>query len=88
MPHGRVRYACTLSVTFLFVCTCASCAQSDQIDSYIRECMEMVKDVDLILSTIKDNVTATQQLLKTWEKNLMFDRKEGKVSEAPTDTCG
>jgi dynein heavy chain len=43
--------------------------------------MEMVKEVDLILSTIKDNVKATQGLLKAWEKNLMFDRKEGKVRE-------
>ncbi|KAL6747291.1 flagellar outer dynein arm heavy chain beta [Haematococcus lacustris] len=53
--------------------------KSESIDAYIRECMEMVRDVDTILSTIKDNVKATQNILRTWEKNLMFDRKEGKV---------
>ena len=53
--------------------------KSDSIDAYIRECMEMVKDVDLTLSTIKDNVKATEALLKNWEKNLMFERKEGKT---------
>jgi dynein heavy chain len=53
--------------------------QSDSIDAYIREVMESVRDVDLVLSTIKDNVAATRALLKTWEKNLMFERKEGKV---------
>lgn len=36
------------------------CAQSDTIDAYIKECMDMVKDVDLTLTTIKDNVKATQ----------------------------
>ena len=39
----------------------------------------MVQEVDTILSTIKGNVTATMNILKAWEKNFMFDRKEGKV---------
>jgi dynein heavy chain, axonemal len=41
--------------------------------------MEQVKEVDMILTTIKDNVKKTIEILKLWEKNLMFDRKEGKV---------
>lgn len=49
------------------------------INEYIRESMELVKEVDSILSTIKDNVTATRNILKAWEKNYMFDRKDGKV---------
>ncbi|MEW5311809.1 MAG: hypothetical protein WDW38_003494 [Sanguina aurantia] len=52
--------------------------RSDNIDAYIRDCMELVKDVDLVLSTVKDNVRATTALLKAWERNLMFDRKDGK----------
>lgn len=53
--------------------------KSDTIDAYIKECMEMVNDVDTILSTIKDNVKATKDLLDKWTKNLMFERKEGKT---------
>jgi predicted DNA-binding protein YlxM (UPF0122 family) len=49
------------------------------IDVYIRESMELVKDVDMILTTIKDNVKETAKILKSWEKNLMFERKEGKT---------
>ena len=41
--------------------------------------MEIVKDLDLILSTIKDNVKETAKILKSWEKNLMFERKEGRT---------
>lgn len=53
--------------------------RSDSIDQYIRESMELVKDVNEILTTIKDNVKNTMAILKTWEKNLMFERKEGKT---------
>lgn len=53
--------------------------KSEGIDGYIRECMELVKDVDLTLTTIKDNVKATEGILKAWEKNLMFERKDGKT---------
>lgn len=53
--------------------------QSPEIDQYIKDGMVLVKEVDDVLTTIKDNVKATQAILKTWEKNLMFDRKEGKV---------
>ncbi|GAX83887.1 hypothetical protein CEUSTIGMA_g11312.t1, partial [Chlamydomonas eustigma] len=53
--------------------------RSEGIDVYIRESMELVKDVDMILTTIKDNVKETTKILKSWEKNLMFERKEGKT---------
>eukprot|EP00201_Polytomella_parva_P017476 CAMPEP_0175071536 /NCGR_PEP_ID=MMETSP0052_2-20121109/19298_1 /TAXON_ID=51329 ORGANISM="Polytomella parva, Strain SAG 63-3" /NCGR_SAMPLE_ID=MMETSP0052_2 /ASSEMBLY_ACC=CAM_ASM_000194 /LENGTH=4543 /DNA_ID=CAMNT_0016338719 /DNA_START=12 /DNA_END=13643 /DNA_ORIENTATION=- len=53
--------------------------KSDSIEAYLKETMDLVKDLDLILTTIKDNVKATISILKTWEKNLMFDRKEGKT---------
>lgn len=53
--------------------------KSESIDGYIRECMELVKDVDLVLTTIKDNVKATQTILALWEKNLMFERKDSKT---------
>lgn len=49
--------------------------RSDTIDVYIREMMEAVKEVDSILATIKDNVNETVKILKSWEKNLMFERK-------------
>lgn len=56
----------------------AACC-SDSIDQYIRDTMELVKDVNEILTTIKDNVKDTQRILKTWEKNLMFERKDGRT---------
>ncbi|KAF5834390.1 hypothetical protein DUNSADRAFT_8976 [Dunaliella salina] len=52
---------------------------SNSINDYIHEGDEMVQEVDSILSTIKGNVAATQNILKTMEKNVMFDRKEGKT---------
>ena len=33
----------------------------------------------MILTTVKDNVKEAVKILKAWEKNLMFDRKEGKT---------
>eukprot|EP00878_Enallax_costatus_P014708 GHUV01015385.1.p1 GENE.GHUV01015385.1~~GHUV01015385.1.p1 ORF type:complete len:890 (+),score=327.73 GHUV01015385.1:1824-4493(+) len=52
---------------------------NDGIDTYIKETLEIVKELDGILTTIKDNVANTLDLLRTFERNLMFDRKEGKV---------
>lgn len=43
--------------------------------------MIMVKEVESVLITIKENVQETRQILKNWEMNLMFDRKEGRVYE-------
>eukprot|EP00955_Chlamydomonas_euryale_P098699 365162-Chlamydomonas_euryale.AAC.23 len=41
--------------------------------------MDSVKEVDEILATIKNNVVDTVKILKSWEKNLMFERKDGKT---------
>lgn len=41
--------------------------------------MVMVKEVESVLMTIKENVQETCQILKNWETNLMFDRREGRV---------
>lgn len=60
-------------------------SQSQIINDYIKEGMEMVQEVDSILSTIKGNVAATKTILKAWEKNVMFDRKEGKVRPPPSE---
>lgn len=51
--------------------------------------MELVKEVESMLSTIKDNVKQTRQILKAWESNLMFDRREGRVYtfEELKDSC-
>lgn len=48
---------------------------SDGIDPYIKETLELVKELDGILTTIKDNVANTLELLKAFERNLMFDRR-------------
>jgi hypothetical protein len=44
-------------------------------DAYIRDTLELVRDLDSVLTTIKDNVSHIEELLKTFERNLMFDRK-------------
>lgn len=48
---------------------------NDGIDVYIRETLEIVKELDGVLTTIKDNVANTLDLLRTFERNLMLDRK-------------
>lgn len=53
--------------------------RSDSIDAYIRDATELIKDVDLVLTTVKENVKRTQEVLRVFEKSLMFERKEGKV---------
>jgi hypothetical protein len=49
--------------------------KDDGTDAYIRDTLELVRDLDSVLTTIKDNVSSIQELLKTFEQNLMFDRK-------------
>eukprot|EP00879_Flechtneria_rotunda_P005416 GHRR01005708.1.p1 GENE.GHRR01005708.1~~GHRR01005708.1.p1 ORF type:complete len:1495 (+),score=578.36 GHRR01005708.1:300-4784(+) len=53
--------------------------RSDGIDAYIRDTLELVKDLDGTLTTIKENVVHAVDILKGFERNLMFDRKDGKV---------
>ena len=52
---------------------------SHKIDDYIGELMATVKDLSNVLTTIKRNVENTCEVLSHWEKNSMFERKEGKT---------
>lgn len=49
--------------------------KNESTDAYIRDTVELVRDLDSVLTTIKDNVSRIVELLKTFEHNLMFDRK-------------
>ena len=49
---------------------------SDGIDSYTKDAVDQVRELDGVLTTIKDNVAATMQLLRGFEHGrLMFERK-------------
>lgn len=52
--------------------------RNEGTEAYIRETVELVRDLDSVLTTIKDNVVGIADLLKTFERNLMFDRKVSK----------
>ena len=52
---------------------------SANIQDYLSEVMAMVKEVDLILSTLKADVKRIKEILSSWETNIMFERKEGKT---------
>ena len=52
---------------------------SHKIEEYIAEVMGLLKELTQMLTTIKGNVKTTRTLLKKWSKQLMFDRKDGKV---------
>ncbi|KAF6251999.1 flagellar outer dynein arm heavy chain beta [Scenedesmus sp. NREL 46B-D3] len=47
-----------------------------QHDAYIRDTLELVRDLDVVLATIKDNVAKTVEIMHGFERNLMFDRKD------------
>lgn len=53
---------------------------SHSVDDYLFEATQLVKDVDGMLKAIQDNVTKTRSILQQWQRDLMFDRKEGRVS--------
>lgn len=55
------------------------CLSSHKIEEYLAEVMSMLKELTETLATIKGNVTKTRNILNTWEKKLMFERKDGKV---------
>ena len=52
---------------------------SHRIDDYIQEVLGQIRELDEVLSTIKGNVSKTKEILKRWEANPLFDRKDGKV---------
>jgi hypothetical protein len=78
-----------LHIFDLTLCTCAEAAlhrgleglvwRDDATDAYIRDTLELVRDLDSILTTIKENVAQIMELLKTFESNHMFERKVGTV---------
>ena len=41
--------------------------------------MAAVKDVDVVLTTVKGNVEEMSRILASWESSLLFERKEGKT---------
>jgi len=47
---------------------------SDTIDSFINQCMGLVKDVDELVKKMKENVRQMLESMKKWEKPL-FERK-------------
>lgn len=49
--------------------------RDDATDAYIRDTLELVRDLDGVLTTIKENVSHIEELLKTFQRNLMFERK-------------
>ncbi|KAI8473051.1 MAG: flagellar outer dynein arm heavy chain beta [Monoraphidium minutum] len=56
--------------------------RSEGIEPFIRDALEAVRDLDSVLATLKDNVRRTQEVLRAFERSLMFERKEGKVYSA------
>lgn len=58
--------------------------RSGGIDAYIKDTLDMVKDLDGVLTTIKDNVAKTVEILKGFERKLMFERK---VQIGMADPC-
>jgi hypothetical protein len=49
------------------------------MEDYLFEAMQLVKEVDGVLKAIQDNVAKTRGILQHWQRDLMFDRKEGRV---------
>jgi hypothetical protein len=49
--------------------------RDDATDAYIRDTLELVRDLDSVLTTLKENVAQIMELLKMFESNHMFDRK-------------
>jgi dynein heavy chain len=50
-----------------------------EVDAFLREASDLVRDLDGALTTLKDNVKRTGDALRVFERALMFERKEGKV---------
>jgi dynein heavy chain len=48
--------------------------KSAAINEFIQNTMQRVEEIDLILNTIKDNVMASQKVLKSFAEQLMVDR--------------
>lgn len=49
------------------------------MDEFLGEAGALVTRVDSVLSAVKDNVTSMRALLASWQRDLLFERKEGRV---------
>ena len=53
---------------------------SADLDAYLAEATQLVQDVDALLACVKNAVGQTQGILEQWCRDLMFERKEGRVA--------
>ena len=53
---------------------------STDLDAYLAEAGRLVRDVDGLLACIKGTVGQAQGILQQWQRDVMFERKEGRVS--------
>ena len=53
--------------------------KSQAINQFIQDTMSRVQESDTVLRTIKDNVSTTQQVLKSFSETLMIDRNPTKT---------
>lgn len=56
------------------------------IDDYIGEATALVQDAAKSLGTLQRNTATVRAMLKQWQTELMFERKEGKVT-SPCSHC-
>ena len=61
---------------------------SHNMDDFLFEAMQLVKEVDGVLKAIQDNVAKTRAILAQWQKDLMFDRKDGRVGSEEVQGWG
>lgn len=52
---------------------------SNDLDDYVAEAIQLVKELDALLMYIKDAVGQTQGILQQWHHAVIFERKEGKT---------
>ena len=53
---------------------------SDGLDAYLTEAGQLVRDLDGLLSCIKGTVAQAQGILQQWQRDVMFERREGRVA--------
>jgi len=53
---------------------------SGGLDTYLAEAGQLVRELDGLLSCIKGTVTQSQGILQQWQRDVMFERKEGRVA--------
>lgn len=53
---------------------------SGSLDAFLAEASQLVRELDALLAAIKDAVAKSQGVLGRWQRELMFERKEGRVA--------